>query len=134
MDIITEDGERIIDVGTYDLWHAVYSTVVVRLAKEKDIIKDAIIFLETGTCKSDDAIKTARQINIIRDGLSKYPPNSAVYDCDDLEKTIPWISQISPVITSCGNLFTTADGQDLFFELVSILTYASIKKVDILVA
>lgn len=38
---------------------------------------------------------------------------------------------MSPVITSCANLYTTKDGRDLLFEIVSILCYGYYSNTDI---
>ncbi|WP_169304480.1 Imm70 family immunity protein [Slackia heliotrinireducens] len=72
-----------------------------------------------------DALETARQINLIRDGLSQVLPSDAIYDINNPETPTPWAGNISPIVTSCGNLYLTSDGKDLLFELVSILTYCA---------
>lgn len=94
--------------------------------------KLAIDFLKLGTCDSSKGYDVARQINLIRDELSKYSPEKAVYDIDNPQKVAPWYGKLSPVVTSCANIFTTADGQDLLFELVSILCYAQVVRTDII--
>lgn len=76
-------------------------------------------------------METARQFNLIRDELSRYAPEKAVYDFRDLKKKAPWNNNLSSVITSCANLYTTTDGQDLLYEIVSILCYAGVKKVSV---
>ena len=76
-------------------------------------------------------METARQFNLIRDELSKYAPEKAVYDLHDLKKMAPWAGNLNSVITSCANLYTTADGQDLLYEVVTILCYAGIKRVSV---
>ncbi len=50
-----------------------------------------------------------------------------MFDIDDRKKEVPWKGNISSAITSCANLYTTSDGKDLLFELVSVLVYADIK-------
>lgn len=133
MDIITSDGNRSFDAGNSEQWKSVYSTIRIRLDDIKAQISFAIEFFEKGRCEWEKARETARQINLVRDGLSRFKPNQAVYDYNKPEIPIPWIDSISAIVTSCANLYLTSDGQDLFFELVKILTYASIKKVDVLV-
>ena len=59
------------------------------------------------------------------------PLSALVYDMNDTKKKAPWEGNISSVITSCGNFFTTADGKDLIFELTSLLCYAAVKKCNI---
>ena len=131
MIVISSDGKRIVDVGTHDIWYALYSTVDMRLGLSKRKVPLAISFLSTGCCKAIDAQETARQMNLVRDELAGISPDKAVYDKNDPKKIAPWKGHISPIVTSCGNMFTTADGHDLLCELVSILTYASVLKVDV---
>lgn len=69
----------------------------------------------------------------MRDGLASVSPQDALQTLNSLNPP-EWISDISPVITSCANLYTTADGGDLLYEIVSILVYASIVKVDVTTA
>lgn len=134
MELTTIDGKRYVDIGGSDIWNSVYSTAMVRLGIFKHKIPLAIDFLKTGKCTGDKAIETARQINLLRDEFAKYGPDKCVYDYKRPKEKAPWNGQISPVITSCANLYITADGKDLLFELVSILTYADLKKVDIKIA
>ena len=86
----------------------------------------AIQFLEAGFCSSQKAMETARQFNLVRDMLSQYPPEKLVYDIKDPNGPAPWDNNISSVVTSCANFYTTADGEDLLYEIVSILCYAGI--------
>lgn len=113
------------------MWICLYSTVTARLPKLKKKTALAVSFLQTGACASIDCWETARQINLIRDGLSACPVSDLVYDLKEPKKKAPWDGQISSVVTSCGNFFTTADGKDLLYELTVLLCYASVKKVDV---
>ncbi len=131
MVIYSEDHKRQIDVGTSDTIHAVYSTIIVLLEDKIDGITQALNFIRTGNCVPKKGYETARQINLIRDALSAYSPDKAVYDYMNLKKQAPWAENLSPVITSCANLFTTADGKDLLFEMISILCYAEICNVSV---
>lgn len=131
MRVVTSDHKRSVDVGSSAIWISVYSTVMVRAKRISRKIPRAIQFLKTGACAPADCMETARQINLIRDELANFAPEKAVYDIADLSKKAPWGNKISPVITSCANLYTTADGKDLLFELVSILTYGAIAKVSV---
>ena len=131
MVIVSEDNKRMVDIGNSDIWHSVYSTIEVRLGRFKKKVPMAMAFFENAGCKAEDAMETARQFNMIRDALSQYDPEKAVYDCNNMKLVAPWKNKLSPVITSCANLYTTAEGQDLLFEVVSILCYASIKRVNV---
>lgn len=131
MIIESADKKRAVDIGTDDIWISVYSTVLLKLGSTLADIPDAVSFLRTGMCKAERALSTARQINMVRDKLAAIPPQEAVYNYKNRSERAPWDNKISPVITSCANLFTTAEGKDLLFEIVSILCYADIKKVDV---
>ena len=134
MIIRTTDDKRMIDVGSYGIWYSVYSTAEVRLSPMKKSLSLALAFLKSGKCSYNDAYETARQINLIRDAFSQITPSQAVYNKDDLSKVAPWADNMSGIVTSCGNLYTTADGKDLLYELVCILTFAHYKKVDVTIS
>lgn len=131
MHIITKDSERVINVGTNDILFSLYSTVMVKLKNNYSELSDAISFFQTGKCKYDNALNCARQINLIRDKLSQISPDDSVYDMNDMSKEAPWKGKLSPIITSCGNMFTTTDGKDLLYEMVCIMTYSYHSKVDV---
>lgn len=133
MRIISDDGNRSVDIGASDIWHALYSTAVSVFGKQSRKVDKALEFMRQGICKCDAGYETARQFNLIRDELSKISPKKLVYDINDTSKQAPWGDRISPVITSCGNLFTTANGEDLIYEIVSILVYAKVKQTDLYV-
>ncbi len=127
----SSDGRRSLDVGSGELTRSILSTVEIRLERLSSSVPLAIAFLKSGACSTDDAQETARQVNLVRDALAQVPPELAVYDQTDLSKQAPWSGKLSPVITSCGNLYITADGKDFLFELVSILAYASVLGVSV---
>lgn len=131
MRLITTDGNRNVNIGSYEIWHCLYSTVAVKLKDYMNTAPKAFLFLKSGECRSDQAMETAREINLVRDGLAEVSPDDAVYDIDNMDKVAPWKGKLSPVITSCNTMFTTSDGKDLLYEIVSILCYAGIKKVDV---
>lgn len=131
MRLITSDSKRVVDVGGGDIWFSVYSTIEIRLKSFKNQIPEIIHFFKTGKCSTESALETARQFNLLRDELSKYTPDKAVYNMNNLSEKPPWENDLSPVVTSCGNLYTTADGKDLLFEIVSILTYPFYAKVSL---
>jgi len=132
MTIISEDDKIYVDVGSYEIWNCLYSTIITRLPHMKNKISLALSFLESRTCLSNDCIETAKEMNLIRDALSQISPSEVVYDYKNPTQKAPWLNKISPIITSCGNLFTTADGKDLIFELNTVLCYCSIKKISVI--
>ena len=124
MIIRSSDNQRSVDVGLSSNLFALYSTIVVNLGSKEKEISMAVATLKNGNCDSKDCLLAARQFNLIRDYLSAVSPDKAVFDLTDLKKKGPWVDNLSPVVTSCANLFLTKDGDDLLFEIVSVLTYA----------
>ena len=133
MRIMSQDGNRVFDIGSEDVWKTIYFTAVVAFRYKKRNINKALAFMETGKCVGEEGYETARQFNLIRDEFAKIPPEKVVYDVNNRARKAPWLNNLSPVITSCANMFTTSEGQDLLFEVVSILTYGQICNVDIIV-
>ena len=131
MTIISDDEVKMVDVGTSDTLRALYSTALILLKDSNSDIELGLEFLRTGNCTAGSAEESAKQIEAIKKGLSSFNPKDAVYDYRDLKKEAPWKDNISEHVTSCANLFTTADGKDLLLELIDILNYASIKVVSV---
>ena len=129
--VVTSDYKQSVDIGSYTIWHALYSTVVSQPNEVKCRFPDAISFFQSGRCNVDSAERTANQLNLVRDCLSLVSPDKAVYDIDNPQIDATWKNSISSIVTSCANLFTTADGKDLLYELVRLLSYASKAKVSI---
>ena len=132
MELLSKDGRRVVIVGTYSYWHCFRSTIEVNLYDFRNDITDARTFLKNRKCEHEKGYIIAKQFNIIRDKLADYSPDKVVYDMDNKKVLPPWGQYISPVITSLGNYFVTSEGKDLIFEIVSLLTYAYLSKVDII--
>ena len=132
MVIMSSDEKRYIDVGSPGIWYSVLSTAEIRLNPMKKEIGLALDFLKTGKCSAQNAHETARQFNLIRDAFSQIAPSNAVYNKENPSMAAPWSNNLSGIVTSCGNLYTTSDGKDLLYEVVCILTYAHYKKVNVL--
>lgn len=131
MTIISDDEVKMVDVGTSDTLRALYSTALILLKNKKRDIEHGLEFLRTGECVAGSTKETERQIKIIMAELSLYKPSDAVYDYRDLKREAPWKDNISEHVTSCANLFTTADGKDLLKELIDILDYASVNGISV---
>lgn len=132
MIIMSSNGEMYVDVGSEGIWYSILSTAEIHLAPMKKSINLALDFLHTGKCSAKNAHETARQFNLIRDAFSQIAPSNAVYDKENPSAVAPWNDNLSGIVTSCGNLYTTSDGKDLLYEVVCVLTYAHYKKVDVL--
>ncbi len=133
MELFTEDERRNVNIGNSEIWHSVYSTLMVRTGEFIRKVPYAVEFFKSAGCSPEHCLETARQINLVRDKLSNFPPEEVVYDMNDRGKRAPWEGNISPVVTSCANFYTTADGKDLLFEVVSILTYGAYAKTAVCV-
>lgn len=131
MVITTSNEKRFVDVGSESIWKSVLSTAEIRLSYMVKEIPLALKFLHTGACHNKNAFETARQFNLLRDAFAQIPPNEAVYDKDNPALLAPWSDNLSGIVTSCGNLYTTSDGKDLLHEVVAILTYAHYLEVDV---
>lgn len=131
MVITTSNEKRFVDVGSESIWKSVLSTAEIRLSYMVKEIPLALKFLRSGACHNKNAFETARQFNLLRDAFAQIPPNEAVYDMDNPSLLAPWSENLSGIVTSCGNLYTTSDGKDLLFEVVAILTYAHYLEVDV---
>lgn len=125
MRISTEDYAKNVDVGTGSIWYSLYSTVMVRInetIREKTI--EAISFLKNGECSSEAVPKVLKQMKKLQKALGEINPEGAVFDLKNPSKSVPWKGHISSEVTSCANLYTTADGKDLLTEVISLLEYA----------
>ena len=131
MTIITSDHKRTVNVGRSDIWSSLNATISINLKRKLKEVPLAVQFLESGQCTPDKAMETARQFNLIRDKLSQFSPKDLIYDLHNPKGSAPWDNNISSVVTSCANFYTTADGGDLLYEIVSILCYAGIVGVSI---
>ena len=125
MRLYTSDEKRTVDVGTGSLWYSLYSTVVVTTSENiKNMIPLALAFLKNGDCPASGIKETKEQIIAVRSLLAELKPDKAVYDLHKPNDAPPWAGNIAPTVTSCANLYTTADGKDLLTEVIALLEYA----------
>ena len=134
MRLYSSDYKKTVDVGNGSLWHALHSTAVFKISNDDyDIMQFAMIFLASSTCNRDDAQITARQMELLKKRLARIPPTEVVYDMNDLRKKTPWGNFLSKSVTSCADLFTTADGKNLLDEIIALLKYADKNHTDVIV-
>ncbi len=126
MRLYTCDEQKMVDVGTGSLWFSVYSTAEVGLSDEiKKKTPLAMSFLKTGDCLAENVEETKEQLLFVWGAFSILSPSRAVYDFRRPDATPPWWGTFASTVTSCGNLYTTADGKDLFTEVYALLKYAA---------
>ena len=131
MTILSKDEERMVDIGTSDTLRALYSTAYVLLKDKSKELGLGLEFLKTGNCSAELVKEAAKQLIIIKDELSSFKPEEAVYDYRNLKAKGPWQNNISDDVTSCADLITTADGKVLLTELIDTLIYASDNNVSV---
>lgn len=131
MNIVTSDSKYSISVGGTDTWQALSSTIRYHLASSQKQLPHVFDFLKYEQMKAGECLTTAREFNLVRDALSKISPDEVIYDEEEPKKLPPWGKNISPVVTSCGNYFTSGDGNDLLAEIVKVFTYAAYAGTDV---
>ena len=94
-------------------------------------IPHAMQFLRNGECSMEDVAKTKGEMATVIKELSSLKPDLLVYDLKKPECAPPWGNDYASTVTSCANLFTTADGDDLFTEIGKLLSYAMDNKLAI---
>lgn len=132
MTIYTSDGMYSVNVGTGDIWYSIYSTAVVRFPGNLvERIPHAMQFLKNGECSVEDVAKTKEEMATVIKELSSLKPELLIYDLKKPESAPPWGNDYATTVTSCANLFTTADGNDLLTEIGKLLSYAMDNKLAI---
>ena len=132
MRIYTADEKKSVDVGMGSIWYSIYSTASV--AFSNDIKKDiplAMEFMKTGECSAENVKDTKKQFEAVREAFSTIEPEKAVYDLHKPDVPPPWAGNIASTVTSCANLYTTADGKDLFNEVIALLDYAESQNLSV---
>ena len=132
MRLYTSDEKKMVDVGMGSIWYSIYSTACIAFSEDiKKGIPLALAFLKSGECAAVNANETKRQIESVVSGFSKLSPDEAVYTLQRPDMDPPWKGNIASTVTSCANLYTTADGMDLFTEVMDLLQYSQENNVDI---
>lgn len=133
MRLYTSDEKRSVDVGTGSIWYSIYSTANIIFSEDaKEKVSSAMEFLKNGDCLAEDIPLIAEQLTKLQAYFSLINPELAVYDLHHPETAPPWKGNIAPTVTSCANLYTTADGKDLFTEVIALLQYAAENNVNVM--
>ena len=121
MMIFTSDHKRCVDISNSNLWSSLSELAAEILSDEdKEFLQYAVSFLNSCVCIADDAQITARQLELTKRRFAKYSPPSRT-------------NFVNTTANSCADLFVTADGKNLFDELISLLKYADKSSVDVFV-
>ena len=132
MRLYTKDENKSVDVGTSSIWYSLYSTTMVCLSDSiKERVPLALEFLKTGNCFADDIEEMTKQLEVIYNQLTLISPKKAILDLKNPDVPPPWRNHISADVTSCADLYTTADGEDLFSEVFELLKYAEETKASV---
>lgn len=125
MIIATTSKNRTVNVGSSSFLLCFYSTITKHLVSPATEVPKAYELLKSGKVAANDCLQAARELSQVREILSNISPDQVVWDISNPDKLPPWGGDISPTITSLGNYFVTADGKDLFSELIELLHFAS---------
>lgn len=133
MRLFTSDENRSVDIGTGSIWYSIYSTAYILFSENaKEEVSHAMEFLKNGDSLVEDVPLIAEQLTKIQAFFSLINPEMAIYDLHHPETAPPWKGNIAPTVTSCANLYTTADGKDLFTEVIALLQYAAENNVNVM--
>lgn len=133
MRLYSSDLENSVDIGMGSIWFSIYSTAVIALSNDiKKNIPLAISFLKNAECTIENVEETKNQMIKLREAFTSLSPDKVVYDLNKPNIAPPWGEYIAPTVTSCADLYTTADGKDLFTEVISLLSYAQGEKLSII--
>lgn len=121
------------EIGSPDFFHSFFSTIAFNLENKEWGSKYPLIQKDLfgGKLSNSQIEKAKNELITIQKKLKKYPPNSIVWDIDDLSKTPPWGNAISDDITNLSNYFVSSNGEDLFEVLFEALNTAIEEQEDI---
>lgn len=131
--IATNNDEYSVDVGSASFLFCFYSTLVTHIPNFDKKLPNLFRLLQEGHLTADSCSQAAKELNTARDLLSNLPPDNVVWDMAQPEKQPPWGSNIAASITSLGNYFVTANGEDLVFEILTLLQVAEKNNVGVAV-
>ncbi|MDR1403034.1 MAG: immunity 70 family protein [Tannerellaceae bacterium] len=103
-------------VGTESFAHSFFSTIAYRLENNKWGSKFPHLMNELYKKETDykKCIKIRKELEIIKNELSKLTPDKIIWDIEDLTKQPPWGNNLAETITDMSNYYVTSDGKQLF--------------------
>lgn len=84
--------------------------------------------LYQGNLQWEDVKFARKELESVKNSLSKLAPSKVVWDIDDLSKRPPWGDNISKDITDLSNYFVTSDGRDLISVIFKVFDEAETEK------
>ena len=101
-------------IGSGDFLFSFFSTVAYHLEDQKWVSKFPVIMdgLYQGELWSTQIPAAKHELEQIKKGLEKLPPDQIIWDIEELSAQPPWGTDISSDITNLGNYFVTSDGED----------------------
>ena len=101
-------------IGSGDFLFSFFSTVAYHLEDQKWGSKFPVIMdgLYQGELWSTQIPAAKHELEQIKKGLEKLPPDQIIWDIEELSAQPPWGTDISSDITNLGNYFVTSDGED----------------------
>ncbi|GGJ71083.1 hypothetical protein GGR02_000958 [Anoxybacillus voinovskiensis] len=120
------------ELGHSDFVHSFFSTISYHLEKEGWGTKYPLLMNDLYYDKLNwENISVARANLIeIEQELSKYSPESVIWDIDDISQKPPWGDKFSSKVTNLANYFATTDGKTFFEVLRTAMDVAEEDKCD----
>lgn len=117
-------------IGHGNFLHSFFSTVCYRL-EEGEWGKNYPYLMKKlyqGCLEWEDVTYAKKELEEISKKLEAFPPDSVVWDINDLKKQPPWGENRSSDITNLANYFITSDGKDFISVLFQVFHEAEIEK------
>lgn len=107
---------RSFEIGAASFFTSWFSTIYVRLENESWGVRFPAIMndLYAGKLPADRVTDAFRELETIREEMSRFAPDAVVWDYEDRTKQAPWGTDVSPHVASLAEEFITSDGKDLF--------------------
>jgi hypothetical protein len=128
-------GSIIDEIGTSEFLHAFFSTISRHLEPKGwgSRFPELMTELYQGRLPADHVQNALRDLQVVREELSRFSPDKVVWDIEKPAMRPPWGKNISEHITSLANYFCTSTGRDLFEVLIECLEDARDNKEDVTV-
>lgn len=112
-------GSVVTEWGTGDFVHALFSNVAYHLEKGVWGAKFPVFMTDFYSGSLDIAKLPAAltELREIRRELAAFPPDSVIWDIENLDRKPPWGADIANTITDLSNYFITSTGRDLLADL-----------------
>lgn len=123
--MVLKQGRVVTEIGSKELVHSFFSTIVVRLEQGKFGSRFPTImneFCNKGTITHEQCQAALKEMQIIRDELSKFKPAQVVYDYKDVNAPpAPNVVGLPLHLGTLATCHTTKAGRSLVEEILDNL-------------